>query len=198
MTQIDITLRVIEALDCLQIPSMVTGSLAAAIYGVSRSTQDADLVADLRPGDGARIAAELGGDFYLDADSAEEAIVRRTAFSVIYSPEVFKVDLFPVGGRPYDWQAFGRRTWKPFGLEPPRSAFIESPEDLVLSKLRWYRLGGEVSDQQWRDILGVLKVQAGALDLDYLHRWAGEETVLDLLDRALREAGGRPPDDRRR
>ena len=198
MTQIDITLRVIEALDCLQIPSMVTGSLAAAIYGVSRSTQDADLVADLRPGDGARIAAELGGDFYLDADSAEEAIVRRTAFSVIYSPEVFKVDLFPVGGRPYDWQAFGRRTWKPFGLEPPRSAFIESPEDLVLSKLRWYRLGGEVSDQQWRDILGVLKVQAGALDLDYLHRWAGEETVLDLLDRALREAGGRPPDERRR
>jgi len=198
LTQIDITLRVIEALDCLQIPSMVTGSLAAAIYGVSRSTQDADLVADLRPGDGARIAAELGGDFYLDADSAEEAIVRRTAFSVIYSPEVFKVDLFPVGGRPYDWQAFGRRTWKPFGLEPPRSAFIESPEDLVLSKLRWYRLGGEVSDQQWRDILGVLKVQAGALDLDYLHRWAGEETVLDLLDRALREAGGRPPDDRRR
>ena len=62
---------------------------------------------------------------------------------------------------------------------------------MVLAKLKWYRLGGEVSDMQWRDVLGVLKLQRGSLDADYLRRWAAEERVLDLLERALREAA--PP-----
>ena len=60
-----------------------------------------------------------------------------------------------------------------------------SPEDTILSKLEWYRLGGEVSERQWRDVLGVLKTCAGELDLDYLHKWAKEIGVTDLLERAL-------------
>jgi hypothetical protein len=43
------------------------------------------------------------------------------------------------------------------------------------------------SYRQWRDILGVLKVQAGRLDLDYLSKWAQELNVADLLQRALKE-----------
>jgi len=54
------------------------------------------------------------------------------------------------------------------------SAKFASPEDTILSKLEWHRLGGEVSDRQWGDILGVLKTRAGELDLDYLRKWAGE------------------------
>jgi hypothetical protein len=50
-------------------------------------------------------------------------------------------------------------------------------------------MGGEVSDRQWRDILGVLKTRAGELDLDYLRKWAIELKVADLLDRALKEMG---------
>ena len=69
------------------------------------------------------------------------------------------------------------------------SAKFASPEDTILSKLEWYRLGGEVSDSQWRDILGVLKTRAGELDLDYMQKWAIELKVTDLLDRALKEAG---------
>lgn len=46
----------------------------------------------------------------------------------------------------------------------------------------------EVSDRQWRDILGVLKTRAGELDLAYLRQWAGELTISDLLERALQEA----------
>jgi hypothetical protein len=65
---------------------------------------------------------------------------------------------------------------------------VTSPEDVILSKLEWYRTGGEVSDRQWRDILGVLKTQAGRIDLDYLHEWAKELKVADLLKRALTEA----------
>lgn len=196
LSQTDITLLVINALERLQISYMVAGSLAAAAYGVSRSTQDADLVAEVRRGDGSRLSAELGKDFYLDVEAAEEAIRRQSSFSTIYFPEVFKVDIFVLSQRAYELEAFRRRVWKPFGLEQTRSAFLESPEDVILAKLKWYRLGGEVSEQQWRDVLGVLKLQAGSLDNGYLRHWAAEERVLDLLERALQEAAPTGPTSR--
>jgi DNA-directed RNA polymerase specialized sigma24 family protein len=67
--------------------------------------------------------------------------------------------------------------------------FFASPEDTVLAKLEWFRKGGSVSDRQWRDLLGVLKVQAAALDRAYMVHWAGHLGVADLLQRALNEAG---------
>jgi hypothetical protein len=68
---------------------------------------------------------------------------------------------------------------------------LASPEDTILAKLEWYRMGGDVSDRQWRDILGVLKTRAGELDLDYLRKWAEELRVSDLLERALQESDSR-------
>lgn len=65
---------------------------------------------------------------------------------------------------------------------------MTSPEDVILSKLEWFRMGGEVSERQWRDILGVLKTREGELDLNYLHKWASELKVHDLLERALKES----------
>ena len=66
------------------------------------------------------------------------------------------------------------------------SAMVASPEDILLAKLEWYRMGGEVSERQWRDVIGVLRVQAGVLDVDYLQRMARELEVADLLERALK------------
>jgi hypothetical protein len=68
------------------------------------------------------------------------------------------------------------------------SAKFASPEDTVLAKLEWYRMGGEVSDRQWRDIVGVLKTRAGELDLEYLRKGAAELHVNDLLERSLKES----------
>jgi len=62
---------------------------------------------------------------------------------------------------------------------------IASPEDTVLAKLVWFRKGGEVSDRQWHDILGILKVQSKRLDFDYLRNWAARLSVSDLLERAM-------------
>jgi hypothetical protein len=63
-----------------------------------------------------------------------------------------------------------------------------TPEDTILSKLEWFRAGGDVSERQWRDVLGILEVQAGNLDMEYLRRWAEELGVSDLFERALLEA----------
>ncbi|MDP1922008.1 MAG: hypothetical protein Q8L14_37550 [Myxococcales bacterium] len=64
------------------------------------------------------------------------------------------------------------------------SSRSDPPADTVLAKLSWYRQHGEVSDRQWADILGVLQVQVGRLDLTYLRRWATTIGVADLLERA--------------
>lgn len=66
-------------------------------------------------------------------------------------------------------------------------ALLRLKEDIVLAKLDWFRLGGEVSERQWRDILGVLKTQREALDVDYLRQWAQLLGVADLMERALGE-----------
>jgi hypothetical protein len=74
-------------------------------------------------------------------------------------------------------------------ISPELSAKFASPEDTVLAKLEWYRLGGEVSERQWRDVLGVLRARGSQLDLEYMRKWAGELHVGDLLERGLQEAG---------
>jgi hypothetical protein len=57
-----------------------------------------------------------------------------------------------------------------------------------VQKLHWFRIGNEVSDRQWSDILGVLRVQGAALDVEYMRRWATALGTSDLLERALSEA----------
>jgi len=100
-----------------------------------------------------------------------------------------KVDVFVRWRDPFAQSQFSRRQRKSVGHAPALDLFFASAEDTVLAKLEWYKKGGGVSDRQWRDLLGVLKVQAASLDQAYLTRWAGELGVADLLDRALDEAG---------
>ncbi len=91
--------------------------------------------------------------------------------------------------RPFDQAQFERRVAQVIATEPERTAYVASAEDIVLAKLERFRIGGEVSERQWRDVLGVLKVQGERLDQDYLRRWADALNVSDLLERALSEAG---------
>lgn len=43
-------------------------------------------------------------------------------------------------------------------------------------------------ENQWRDVPGILKMQAGRLDIEYLQKWAQELGVSELLKRAYQEA----------
>ena len=82
-----------------------------------------------------------------------------------------------------------RRQRATSGSKPPLTVGVAAPEDILLAKLEWFRLGGETSDRQWRDISGICKIQLFDLDFDYLHRWSRELKVDDLLETAFDEAG---------
>ncbi len=88
----------------------------------------------------------------------------------------------------YDREAFRRRVRRRLQDDPPRDVWIASAEDVILRKLLWYRMGREVSDRQWCDVLGVLKVQGPGVDRAYLRTWARPLEVADLLERVLLEA----------
>ena len=100
---------------------------------------------------------------------------------------MFKVDVFVCKGRAYDRMQLERRLAETVDVESKRQAYFATPEDTILAKLERYRLGGEVSDRQWGDILGVLKAQGSCLDQAYLQHWAGQLGVADLLGCVLAE-----------
>lgn len=179
---------VVEALERLGVKYYVGGSIASAVYGVSRATMDVDLVADLADQHVAPLVEALRATYYVDARMISDAIARKSCFNVIYLPTSFKVDVFVVKNRPYDRVVLQRI--RPDTLDADRPSaqfFLPSAEDVLLAKLEWFRLGDEVSERQWRDVIGVMKVQQNALDRRYLEKWAAELGVADLLERAWAE-----------
>ncbi len=184
---IAVTLQVIDALEQVGATYVIGGSLASTIHGVVRTTLDTDILADLTLQQAQPFADLLAGTFYLDIDTIRHAIQQRSSFNVIHLATMFKVDIFVSKGRPFDRQQLDRRQAWVADPHSGRTIYVATPEDTVLAKLAWYRLGGEVSDRQWRDIMGVLAVQGDRLDLVYLRQWAEALDVSDLLQRALGE-----------
>lgn len=185
---LNVMMLVVNVFDRLHIPYFIGGSMASALHGVARSTLDADMVAEIHLAQAGALVKALGNDFYADEEMIRDAIIHHGSFNLIHLSTMFKVDIFIRKERPFDRVQFQRRVEQLFTTYPEQKAFMTTAEDIVLAKLEWYRLGNEVSDRQWRDILGVLKVQAGRLDLDYLHKWSIELNVADLLQRALKES----------
>jgi len=179
------TLLVTKTLERLGIPYAVGGSLASSVHGVMRSTLDVDLVADMRLEHIQPLVAALSKDFFADDEMMRDAIEHQSSFNLIHYETAFKVDIFIRKSRAFDQMQLERRRMAVITTDPEQSVYVTSPEDIILSKLEWYRMGGEVSERQWRDVLGVLKTRAGALDIDYLRKWAKELKVSDLLERAL-------------
>ena len=179
---------IVEAFEQLGVLYHIGGSVASSVYGILRATIDADLVADLRLEHVRPLVMQLNTDYYIDEDMIRDAIKRRSSFNVIHLDTMLKVDVFIPKSRLFDQEEL-RRAQQEVLSEGTRPFNVASPEGTILNKLEWYRMGGEVSDRQWNDILGVLKVQGTDLDLVYLQRWAVNLNVTDLLERALVDAG---------
>lgn len=186
---LDVTLTVAEALDELDVPYVVGGSLASSFHGIPRATIDADVVAALRPPHHRDFVDALQDTFYLDSDTIRRAIERRTSFNVIHLATMFKVDVFVARDDDTAHEQLERGRPMVVTDAPERTLRIASAEDTVAHKLRWYALGDEVADRQWSDAVGVLKVTGERLDLAYLRRIAADFGVEDLLRRALEASG---------
>lgn len=184
---IEATLRVTSVLEGLGVRYVVGGSLASSLQGIPRATQDVDVVAAMREEHVEPFASLLGHDFYVDRDMIRDAIRTRHEFNVIYQPTVFKIDVFvPV------LDLVTRRELSRgvrYALDEARSLVVASPEDVIVQKLRWYRLGNHISERQWTDALGVIETHRARLDRGYLAETAELLGVSDLLEQVLAEGG---------
>ncbi len=185
---IAVSLRVAAVFESLGISYLVGGSIASSLHGIPRATEDVDVVALIAGRQVPALVAALGEEFYADADTILDAILHRSEFNLIHLPTVTKVDVFVPGhGSTFAAQR-ARAQRQAVAPDGDGTLVVASPEDTVAQKLAWYRQGGGVSDRQWRDVLGVLKVQGRRMDRDILREAARTLGVDDLLERALGEA----------
>ena len=174
--------------DRLGVAYCVGGSWASTLRGRPRQTLDIDLIVELRAEHVAPLCAALSPRYYVSAEAIHEALATHRAFNVIDPDTGMKADCFVRGNEPFDREEFSRRRIRTIDTQTGLALPVKSPEDSVLRKLLWFRDGGSVSDQQWHDVLGVLAVNAGELEEDYLDRWAAALSISDLLIRARVEA----------
>lgn len=180
---LDITLQVTRTFEALDINYFVGGSLASSLHGIPRATRDVDIVADIEEEQVEAFVERLRKKFYVDAPMIRSAIAHRSTFHIIYLPTMFKIDIFVMKDDEVSQNELKRRQTYVVTKSPQRKVVVASPEDTIVHKLYWYRLGDEVSDRQWQDALGVLKVYGRRLDFVYLRQAALALGVPDLLEK---------------
>ncbi|MGB6946405.1 MAG: hypothetical protein WBE37_28675 [Bryobacteraceae bacterium] len=179
--------ELVDTLNRLAIPYMVGGSLASSLHGIFRSTNDVDIVAAVREEHIAPLVSGLAGTFYADAETMREALQQGRPFNLIHFLSGYKFDIFPAAGDPYFETQLSRSKIQQVALGEGEAigCSVATAEDTILAKLAWYRAGGEQSDRQWNDVLGICSVQGTLLDRTYMRKWAAYLKVNDLLDRLL-------------
>ncbi|MFI5183523.1 MAG: hypothetical protein ACHQNV_03925 [Vicinamibacteria bacterium] len=180
---------VVDVLEGLGVRYFVGGSVASSVHGVPRTSIDVDLVADLESRHVTPLLNQLENTYYVDEGRVRAAIEGRRSFNLIHLATMFKVDIFVSRRRPFDLEALDRAPLAPLDDAPDARRFrVASAEDAILAKLEWFRAGGEVSERQWTDVLGVLTMGRAEVDRAYLQRWAATLGVGDLMARAFDES----------
>lgn len=180
----DLLARLTRVLDDAGIATMFCGSIASTYYGIPRTTQDVDLVVDLRPEDVPRLLAAFPEDqYYVSEDAVRDAVRRRSPFNIIDFHTGWKADLIVRRARAFSAEELTRRRRvEVLGAE----VWLATPEDTILAKLEWAAMSD--SERQIRDVTAILRIRGEKLDWDYLERWSGELGVQDELQRLRREA----------
>lgn len=188
MTPIDplaVATVVAQSLERAGLRYAIGGSVAASLIGEPRSTLDLDIMIECDIEKTAILARELSDNFYVDQESAVAAARDRGTFNAIHLATSLKIDFFVAEDSSLAREALAYRR----RVDSPGSAplYFYALEDLVARKLLWFRMGGEVSDRQWRDVLGMLRLRATSVDWPRLRELATVAGVGDLLERAISE-----------
>jgi hypothetical protein len=172
----------------LNIDYYIGGSVASSLWGENRATLDLDLVADLKTEQIPAFLQAIQTEFYVSEMAIQEAIIHQSSFNLIHFQTNEKIDIFVHANNPLAQIEMQRRQQITVDAEG-KQIYLATAEDIILQKLIWYELSNRIGDRQWRDILGVLKVQAQQLDFAYLQQWAEHQNLLDLLNEAMLAAG---------
>ncbi|KAB8140759.1 hypothetical protein F8S13_22415 [Chloroflexia bacterium SDU3-3] len=169
------------------------GSIASTAYSLPRTTYDIDMAAALDPSHVSPLIAGLAPVYSIDHASVREAIAhpdREASFTIIHHETGIPLDIVVTADRPFDQARYDRAQEHSFpGTAAPIT--LASPEDIILNKLRCSYQDGISSQQEWRDVAGIIRVQDQHLDQSYLRSWATSLGIRPLLDAALR--GDAPP-----
>ena len=181
---LDLVRQLATILDDLAIPYALGGSMASSLIGEPRSTVDVDIAIKLSGGSGHALLERVTPEFYVPVDAAQIAIQSNSSFNLIDTAHGLKVDLFVLGDSLLDRMQIQRRV-NIAVPHSPNGIWVTAPEDQILRKLNWYRKGDGVSDRQWRDVIGILRMNDTSLDQDYLQHTAAAVNLSDLLTAAL-------------
>ncbi len=175
-----------EVLDDLEIRYVIGGSVAASIYGEPRTTLDLDLMIEANERQVVELTERLRQGFYVDQADAVNAVRSSSSFSVIHLGTSMKVDFFLAEREVFATEQLNRR--RAIDIGGGVSAWFYAPEDLIVRKLLCFRAGGEQSQRQWRDVVGILRIAHDGIDFEYLRRAATARRLLDLVERAIADA----------
>ena len=178
-------LPVIERCEQKNVRYLLMGSLASAIYGLPRLARDIDLLIDLHPEQFSSFFEPLAHRYVCVRHTEDQAQQFQPCFSLLHVSCLVKLDVF-LPFTTFDVSLFQRGQALPL-IEGRAPLWMIAPEDSVLMQLRWYRHCGANADDQWNNVLGVLKVQAPTIDLTYLGQQAEAWQAHDLLRQALSE-----------
>ncbi len=178
-----------DILDRLDIGYVIGGSMASSIYGVVRFTQDADVTVEPFDNLADKLFEILKPDYYISRQAMYQALREHSSFNIIHLASAFKIDVFVRKNTAFEKQLIARRKKLKLSDQLEKVFSVVSPEDIILLKLRWYRDGGCSSERQWKDVLGVLAIQAERLDFEYLNTWADKLKIKKLMEKAILETG---------
>ncbi|MBK7779251.1 MAG: hypothetical protein IPJ58_00395 [Ardenticatenia bacterium] len=187
--------RVVSLLESTGLPYAVCGSLAAMEYSEPRLSIDVDLMvtADSAQLAGIVAAVEEWGLYITPLEVIiEQLIPAGQPLNIIDGASGAKADIYPVTGQGLSGAAMNRRRQRVWDVQSGTSAWFLSPEDVILYKLMYYRMGEEISQKHPADVVKMIGVVGGDLDVPYIERWADQLGIRDLWD-GLRWSGGSPP-----
>ena len=163
----------------------LTGGVVASHYGEFRNTQDVDIVVDMNAcKDRRALFQDLKNEFYVDRGAFDEAIRMKSMFQVLDMNTMLRADIYTASLLPARFNRIVNAKITD-DVELP----ISSPEDAILSKLHWVKLG---SGHSRKDIVGMLRVQEN-LDDEYLETTAEQLGVKPILDELRKIAGNYDP-----